>query len=67
VVVSADDALEGKVDLDGLDSRYVFVYGTGTSLWEALGYAIRAANYVAKFGWRACGVGDGGILMEHQE
>jgi hypothetical protein len=64
VTVSANDVLKGKADVAGLESRYVFVVGTGFHFLEKV---VGAANVMAKFGWRARGMTDEGILMERQD
>jgi hypothetical protein len=62
VEVSAAHVLAGKVDLDALKGPYVVLVASGVSNYtESL---IRAANQMAKFGWRARGFYEGRILME---
>jgi len=63
-VFSADDVLKGKVDLDALDTSHVFVYGKGLGRMEKL---LEAVNVMVKFGWRARGINEQGILLERQE
>jgi hypothetical protein len=62
-VFSVDDVLKGKVDLDALDTSYVFVHSGGMA-WKHGEKMIEAANVMLKFGWRVCGMNDFGILLE---
>ena len=64
VYFSAKDVLKGKVVVDQLTSRYVFMRGHMGQIAETLAEAL---NYMAKFGWRAVGFSRGICLLERVE
>ena len=60
LLFSADDVLKGRVDVERLTSRYVFVRGHIGRIFQTLAEAL---NYMAKFGWRAVAYGRGGVCL----
>lgn len=65
VYFSAKDVLKGRVDVENLTSRYVFVRGHVGEIFQTLAEAL---NYMWKFGWRAEAYGRGGVcLLERVE
>ncbi|MFX1565948.1 MAG: hypothetical protein ACFFCH_08160 [Promethearchaeota archaeon] len=59
------DILSGKVNPDGIQSRYVAIW-TYEGISNKLYSAIEAANLMAKFGWRVVGVGNSYLLLERE-
>ncbi|MFX1562740.1 MAG: hypothetical protein ACFFDP_05490 [Promethearchaeota archaeon] len=65
VHISVDDVLKGKIDVESLSSRYVFLYARGVrNVFEKLAEAL---NYMAKFGWRVRGITSYTFLLEREE
>jgi hypothetical protein len=60
LVFSAKDVLKGRVDVERLTARYVFLR-PGFSYYKT---GAKALNYVAKFGWRVVGFSNGWCLLE---
>jgi hypothetical protein len=54
------DVLKGRVDVEQLSSRYVILHG----VFSHVKNMARAANYMAKFGWRVVGWSDGYLMLE---
>jgi hypothetical protein len=61
--VSVSDALKGRIDVQQLTARYVFLK-SGLSRYKTVAEAI---NYMAKFGWRPIGFLQAHCLMERIE
>ncbi|MFX1299397.1 MAG: hypothetical protein ACFFAL_00470 [Promethearchaeota archaeon] len=59
------DILSGKIDPDRIQSRYVFVYASGLARTVAVN-TIKAANLMAKYGWRVVGITSWGVLLERE-
>jgi hypothetical protein len=66
VILYVEDVLEGKVDVEGLASRYVFLEPrTARFRMDPVMKAVIAAlNYMAKFGWRVVSYSQGVCLLE---
>ncbi len=59
LVVSVNDVLNGKVDVQNLRARYVLLKAG----WSGFETIVKAINYMAKFGWRAVGFSWGGYCL----
>lgn len=66
VILYAENVLEGKVDVEGLRSRYVFLESGKPSfrMDPVMETLIAALNYMTKFGWRAVSYSQGICLVE---
>ncbi len=59
------DILSGKIDPDKIQSRYVFVHAEGLK-HIAPANPIKAANLMAKYGWKVVGITSWGVLLERE-
>ncbi len=65
LVFSANDVVNGKVDVENLRARYVLLKpGLG---FVSYGRIVEGINVMAKFGWRAVGFSRGYCLLEKVE
>ena len=60
VIFKAKDVLKGLVDVEQLASRYVILHG----MFSHVKNMAKAANYMAKFGWRVVGWSSGYLMLE---
>ena len=67
MVFSPETLLSGKVDVEALQSRYIFVMTSGFSQKKVAAKLGSALNYLAKYGWRAVSYADGVCLVEKVE
>ena len=60
VFFKVKDVLKGRVDFEQLSSQYVILHG----IFSHVKNMPKAANYMAKFGWRVVGWLSGYLLLE---
>ena len=60
VFFKAKDVLKGLVDVGQLTARYVILHG----VFSHVKNMAKAANYMAKFGWRVVGWSGGYLMLE---
>lgn len=60
IFFKAKDVLNGRVDIERLSSRYVILHG----MFSHVKNMAKAANYMAKFGWRVVGWSSGYLMLE---
>ncbi|MFX1563532.1 MAG: hypothetical protein ACFFDP_09525 [Promethearchaeota archaeon] len=65
VAFPGTDILSGKIDPDRIQSRYVFLYRKGGPSNVPVD-PIKAANLMAKFGWRVVGITNWCVLLERE-
>ncbi len=65
VTFNDKDILSGKIDPNQIQSRYVFVHASGLKR-VAPKNPIKAANLMAKYGWRVVGITSWGVLLERE-
>ncbi|MHA2405153.1 MAG: hypothetical protein ACXADB_01300 [Candidatus Hermodarchaeia archaeon] len=60
------DILSGKIDPDKIQSRYVYVYAAARIRTNVAANVIKAANLMAKYGWKVVGITTMGVLLERE-
>ena len=63
VFFKVKEVLSGRVDVEQLSSRYVILYG----MFSHVKNMAKAANFMAKFGWRVVGWSSGYLMLERNK
>jgi hypothetical protein len=63
VFFKVKDVLNGRIDVEQLASRYVILHG----MFSHVKNMAKAANFMAKFGWRVVGWSSGYLMLERSK